>query len=259
MKNCCYLLLAALLFTLNSCTKDAGTISVTYYEATAVYGDLDEIRSQALNASSREISNPGKVYVAADIILIGEEGKGIHVIDNSVAATPTPVNFINLPGNREYFVKDNFLYGESYYDVVKLDISNPSQVTLVSRATNVFADGFTNEQGESLLGFEFEQVTKDVDHNSNLYKEINRQGNTVYLDFARNIIPQSAVPASFAGNSNSANGTVNRIAHHNEHVYIVGRYDLNIIKDDPAFEVVSHLQGIGEEMETIFPHKISCL
>ncbi|MFT5748317.1 MAG: hypothetical protein ACI9XO_002790 [Paraglaciecola sp.] len=237
-----------------ACTKDTGKLQVTYNKATAIYGDLDDVRSQAVNSSVREIDNPGKIYIAEDLILLGEEEQGVHVIDNSDEANPQTVNFINIPGNREYFVKGDFLYAESYYDVVKLDISNPMNVTLVNRAEFVFTEEMKNNKGETLLGFSFEEITEEVTQNSDLYNEI-MTGNFVYVDFAQRVIPRSAVPASFAGNSSAQSGTVNRVTHYNGHVYLLGRSDLNIIKDDADFAVVAQQANIGEEMETIFPYE----
>jgi hypothetical protein len=254
MKKVHYFLMLSLPLFFIACTEDIGTLNVTYYEAIAIYGDLDEVRSRPINSTSQAIINPGKIYIAEEIILIGEEEKGIHVIDNSNSSSPETVNFINVPGNREFFVKGNYLYAESYYDVVKLDISDPLNVTLEGRAENVFTNELTNAAGETLLGFTYEQVTKEVNQNSNLYKEIST-GDWVYLDFAQNIIPRSAVPASFAGNSNQSSGTINRVTYSDGHVYILGRSDLNIIRDDAAFEVVNHQASIGVEMETIFPYQ----
>jgi hypothetical protein len=255
MKNLVSLFLIAIFISFYSCTDDTGTINVTYYEAIALYGDLDKIRDQMVNEDPRQIDNPGKIYVANDLILIGEETFGIHVIDNSNPEVPIAINFMNVPGNREYFVKGDFLYAESYYDIIKFDISDPYNVIELERVINVFNDELKNSAGETLLGFNFIEVTKEVDQNSNLYDEIRTQENILYLDFARNTIPRSAVPASFAGNSNQSIGTVNRITHHKEHLYVLGRYDLTVISDHSSFEQVRQLKNIGEEMETIFPFK----
>lgn len=253
MKNYIFLIFSILLINLTSCDDDLGTVEATYFEATAVYGDLNDIRNQPLNESSRPIADPGKIYIGEDFILIGEEEKGIHVINNVDPENPINVSFINIPGNREYFVNGNSLFAESYYDIIKLDISDPFHVVLMSRAENVFNTEFKNDQGETLLGFTFNEVRKVVDQDSDLFNEINNNS-LVYYDFAQNIIPKSAVPASFAGNSNNTSGTVNRITYHNEHLYIAGRNDINIIKDDDSFTLVKTLEDAGQDMETIFPN-----
>lgn len=252
MKKIQLLLCASLCLFLFSCHEDSGTITVTYQEATPVYGDLEEIRNLTLNVAPQEIDNPGKIYITNDIILIGEETEGVHVMDNTDPSSPQAINFINIPGTREFFVKDNFLYAESYYDVVKLDITNPRDVKLVSRAENIFAEPWLDDSNQALLGFEFNEVTREVEEHSDLWREVYNY-DYVYFDFARNIIPQSAVPASFAGNSNNTSGTVNRITAYKDHVYIVGRFDMHVLSNYNQIELVNTVSGIGNEMETIFP------
>ena len=55
-------------FFIYGCTDDTGLIKVTYQEANALYGNLDDIRSTPVNELPRAISNPGKIYVAHDLI-----------------------------------------------------------------------------------------------------------------------------------------------------------------------------------------------
>ena len=133
----------ALFFT--SCVDDSGTVQVTYQEATAIYGDMNDIRSEALIEPAREIINPGKIFIGEQIILIGEEGEGVHVINNSDRANPVNESFLNVPGNREFFVSNNFLYAETYYDMIKIDLSNPSQPSIVDRAENAIQEEFVDD------------------------------------------------------------------------------------------------------------------
>ena len=252
-------LLASLFFT--SCLKDTGTLEVTYFEANAVYGDLEEIRSQPINLTDGneiyndfdEIINPGKVYVGSDFILIGEEEKGIHVYNNTDINNPVHINFINIPGNREFFVHDNFLYAESYYDVVKYNISQLGSIKELGRSLHVFNDDIKNDMGQSLLGFTFNQVTKTLDKNSDLYRDI-LEDNVVYFDFAQNIIPQSAVPTSFAGSSTGESGTVNRINLYNGYLYVVNRNSILVINES-NMDLVNRVEGASSEMETVIPYK----
>ena len=89
--NLFFLCLVSLL--LMQCTQDFGTIELTYSKATAVYGNLTEIRNQPLVLPARDISDPGKIYVGKDLLLIGEEKEGIHILDNTNPTNPTPLNF----------------------------------------------------------------------------------------------------------------------------------------------------------------------
>ena len=250
------LMLALIAISIISCTKDYGKVEVTYQEATAIYGDIDDIRSQPLNETVREIINPGKIYLGNDVILIGEEQEGIHVIDNSDPSNPSSVNFISIPGNREFFVKDNKIYAEAYYDVVKIDISNINDAILDSRAEYVFQDLWKNDEGETLIGFSYKEVTTELDQDDDFYKQV-LEGYEVYLDYAKNIIPKSALPSSFAGSGSKISGTANRVTYENEHVYIISNNSMYIVADDAQglnkINTDGLLNNIGEGMETIFP------
>jgi hypothetical protein len=249
MKN---LLLGLIAITIISCTEDYGTVEVTYQEATAIYGDIETIRSQSLNETVREIINPGKIYLGNDVILIGEEQEGIHVIDNSDPINPTSVNFINIPGNKEFFVKDNKIYAETYYDVVKIDISDMYNAVLDSRAEFVFQDLWKNDE-ETLIGFSYKEVTTKLDQNDDFYQQVLAQ-NEIYLDYAKNIIPKSALPSSFAGSGSNVSGTANRVTYTKEHVYIIGNNSMYIVADDSqGLNKVDKKPYIGEGVETIFP------
>jgi len=244
-------------FSFSSCDKDVNTVTATYQEATAIYGDLEAVRGEALNEPAKTVENPGKVYVGEHFILIGEEEKGVHVVNNSDINNPQFTNFINIPGNREFFVQGNYLYAESYYDLMKIDLTDINNVQLASRANNIFQETLTNENGEALLGFSFTEVTKKVDADTDLYAEISGN-NYVYYDFARNIIPKSAVPSSFAGNSNQQSGTVNRVTYSQDHVYVVNNQSMAIIDDSNGdMEVVEPINEVYLPIgtETIFPYE----
>jgi hypothetical protein len=255
MKNL-YIQFAMLLFGifLVSCTDDTGTVNVNYVEATAIYGDIDEIRALPLNEGGRSIQNPGKIYIGDDFILIGEEGQGIHVISNQDRSNPSSDHFLQIPGNKEFFVSGNTLYAESYYDVIKIDISDPFNAMLVSRSENAIQDNFVNDKGETLIGFSYIEKNIVLDENDDFMKEVVGD-QLVYLDFAKNVIPKSSVPSSFAGNSANTIGTLNRITKANEHIYIVSNSNMIIIDDNNFNAEAIRLEGIKEDMETVFPYQ----
>ncbi len=254
MKKTLYIFLSTLfIISIFSCTKDSGLVEVTYQEATAIYGDLEAYRTLEPNQAPRAIDNPGKIYIADDYILIGEEGEGIHVIDNTDRNNPVATSFIQLPGNREYFVEGNFLYAESLYDVVKVDIANPNQVVIQDRAEFAIQDAFINDQGETLIGFSYEEKTTTLDENDDFYNEIvNNQ--IVYIDYAKNTIPKSAVPASFAGNSSSQSGTVNRVTKLGDYVYVISNQNMITINDNSFSTDFNRYENVKEGMETVFPY-----
>lgn len=248
MRHLIYLLFASIIIT--SCGKEICNQTVTYTKATAIYGDLDELRNVQVNAAVRAIENPGKIYVGSDYLLIGEEKEGIHVIDNSDAYNPQAINFIQIPQNKEFYVEGNILYAESMYDVVSYDLSDLENVTMRSRELDVFQADFTNSNGEKLVGFTFEEVREEVDCNSQINPtQIN------YFGWNNELIPNSAVPSSFAGNSTGGVGTVNRMAYNNNHLYIINERDLFVLSDYGQLSYISTQSNIGWDMETIFPYE----
>ncbi len=243
------LALSGFALLLSSCEQDFTSIDVTYTKATALYADLNELRNVALIGGAREIANPGKIFVSDDLLLIGEEKVGIHIMDNSDPENPTNKSFINVPGNREFFVDGSNVYVESYYDMLKIDLSAINAPKLIARVRNAFGEELKNELGESLIGFDFEVVTESFNEDVNIYKE----GQLIYFDGQNRLIPESAVPASFAGN-NDFIGTVNRIVRYNEHVYVLGWSNLTVFKDQSSFDLVGS-NPMGWQMETVFPYE----
>ena len=234
-----------------SCSSDSGELTVTYTKANAIYGDLQEIRATPLISASRNLEDVGKIYLGNSFILLGEEEQGIHVYDNSNPEQPVSRMFMNIPGNREFYVAGDYLYAESYYDMLKINISNPFQPALEARIENAISSDILNGRGEALIGFNFEQVTEEVDLDSDLYSTIWDHGNIVYYDYELNFIPPSAVPSSFAGNSNNQSGSINRITELDGHVYVISKANLSVYETQQFTQVFQQI--IGSQMETIYP------
>ena len=245
--------MGAFLLLWSSCSSDIGTTEVTYNKAIAIYADIDEIRNTPLLENARTLINPGKVYVSDEILLIGEEGEGIHVFDNSDPGAPDVISFLNIPGNKEFFVFQGKIYAESYYDMLRIDISNVNQPLLTGRIQNYFDSRLPTDGGEVVIGFKYEIVTEEISDDSHDVWASIYNYNEVLFDLNRAVIPHSAVPASFAGSSNNAIGSVNRIAVKKNHVYAVNNEKISVMNDD-QFTLISSAP-IANGMETIYPHK----
>ncbi len=253
MRKMSYLILGSIMMILSSCGTDTGTAEVSYLKADAIYGNLEDSRNEALNEPSKEIVNPGKIYIGEDFILIGEEGEGIHVVDNSNPSNPVQTNFINIPGNKEFFVEGDKLYAESIYDFLKIDISNLNAPSLESRALDAIAAPSYDDKGNALLGFSFKEVTETIEIGSVHYQEVN-QYNYAYFDYLQNVIPNSAVPSSFAG-TNGQSGTVNRIAVNEDNIYVITKNDLKVLEQNGSnVELITNHPIWGTTLETVFYH-----
>lgn len=123
-------------FFLYSCTREEnapGRVSgyrPLYSQDTSIF----TIESQP----ARDVVKAGKIYVKDNFIFQNEIGEGIHVIDNTNPAAASRVGFIKIIGSEELAIKGNFLYSNSFNDVVVVDISDVAHARVVNRINNAF-------------------------------------------------------------------------------------------------------------------------
>ncbi|MFD2099680.1 LVIVD repeat-containing protein [Flagellimonas iocasae] len=200
----------------------------------------------------RPIHQSGKVYTYQDYIFINDMYQGIHVIDNSNPAQPVKIAFITIPGNVDISVKDNYLYADSLMDLVVLDISNISDISLVNRLENVL---YTN----IFFPFEADLVdTEGVDYDAEmiigwettterrLKSEVEgRNGGGVFMeDFAL---------ANDASGGTGQGGSLARFKIVNDYLYAVDSHNINVFNISDL-ENPQNLDDVyaGFDIETIF-------
>jgi len=130
-----YLLSLASVLCLSSCMDK---YSEELMLNTPVYLDYATLRSSVKSAQAQDLVKPGKICFKDQYLYIVEYGKGIHAIDVSDPANPRNKTFIDVPGCVDIAVKDNFLYADSYVDLVTIDISDINQPKEVNRLKDVF-------------------------------------------------------------------------------------------------------------------------
>jgi len=246
MKTKLVLLLLPMIVFFASCDLDRCNQTVTYTKATAIYENMEELRQVALNSPVREIEDAGKIYVADDFLLIGEEGKGIHVIDNSDINNPTAINFLNIPMTREFIVDGDKIYAESHYDMIEIDITDLKNARVTNREESYITVEHINEKGEQLVGFTYEDVTETLPCDSPINSDVIN-----YLAWNNELIPVSSVPSSFTGSSNGESGTLNRIAKSDDHLYMITNNNLHIFDAGSGLSKVKSISNFDRGMETI--------
>jgi hypothetical protein len=111
---------------------------VTFTGNSPVYLSYDDLRSAVKVTTQKPLEVPGKIYFKGNYIFINEQRKGIHVYDNTNPANPVYKTFIEIPGNVDIAIRNNFLYADSYVDLVVLDIADITQPKEVHRISNAF-------------------------------------------------------------------------------------------------------------------------
>jgi len=84
------------------------------------------------------LKEPGKIYIYGHLVFVNEKGRGIHIIDNSNPYNPTKLKFINIPGNYDLAIKNNFMYVDNASDLVTLNINDLDNITVENRIENVY-------------------------------------------------------------------------------------------------------------------------
>ena len=85
-------------------------------------------------ASSMPIRTPGRIYVYQNWLLLVEQYKGIHLIDNTDPAHPVRKAFLRVPGCQSMTVGNGILYVDNAVDLVGIKIDLGSlQVHEVAR------------------------------------------------------------------------------------------------------------------------------
>ena len=118
-----------------------------------------------------EINNPGKLNYKDGYLFISETKKGIHIIDNRNLSNPINIGFINLPGNYDIATKNDFLYADSYMDLVIFDISKIDSVKEVNRVKEAFKNYYLNqglysEENGITIGYEEEIVEEYIENHN---------------------------------------------------------------------------------------------
>lgn len=169
MKTSRLLLILAGLLLLNSCEKDNDSEFADYLVATPLTMSVEQFEAAVDIFPPQPLTVSGKIYAFGDRIFVNEPFKGIHMVDNQDPSAPRKTGFINIPGNVDIAVKDDYLFADSLSDLVVFDISNPDNIRPVARLKGVLQDHVPwpfeadiveydgwNAQDEILVGWEMQ-------------------------------------------------------------------------------------------------------
>lgn len=238
---------------LSGCFKDNITRTYTLYQP--VLKTLTQVRADMKSSQPQPMAQTGKLNIYGRYIFLNEVNKGIHIIDNSHPAQPRNIAFINIPGNVDLAIKGNYLYADSYSDLVVFDISNPQNITAKKFINRIFPDrgGYywgntTNPDSVQVVtGY----ITKDTTIDAETYRSWNNCPNCMFYDAT------SAAYSTAQNNATGVGGSMARFTIVNNYLYSVSTSELlsfNI--QNGAEPVLSNRKNLGNwNIETIFPFK----
>jgi hypothetical protein len=107
-----------------------------------VYNYDPNYRKISYESTPRSVVNAGKIYAKGSTIFQNEIGEGIHVIDNSNPNNAKRIGFIVLKGSTEISIQGEYLYSNSFNDLVVAQFISSTTVTEVKRVPNAFPSGW---------------------------------------------------------------------------------------------------------------------
>lgn len=238
------------LFALPACLRDKCATTRTYVRHDPIYKTAAECRVGMQVQAPRPLAKPGKIYYFDHYLLINELREGIHVVDNSDPANPTPVAFWSIPGNVDMAVRGNYLYADQYIDLLTIDISNLLNPQALCRREHAFAlYGFDPQRGW-LVGYDATEVTEEISCNDARWENgwLLAESGAVLVDIAFDGAESNvSLPAGVAG-------SYARFGLYDQYLYTV---DNNSLKSwslsAPDCPARTDSIWIGWNIETIFP------
>ena len=104
--------------------------------------DVEALRGKqvAFRETAQPLKNPGKIYVRDNFLYVNDRQDGLHIIDNTNAADPKQVGYVQIPGNLDVAMKGDALYADSYMDLLVIDMKTKKQERIKDVFTQ-FPDG----------------------------------------------------------------------------------------------------------------------
>ena len=207
-------------------------------------------RSSVEVIAPKTIEEPGKIYVYQDYIFVGDVHSGIHIIDNSDPKSPKAIKFIQIPGNEDISVKDNFLYADSATDLVIFDISDINNVSIIERLEDVF----------NVYNYDIPVEAEAVDYGKFDFDDDIIVGWTLTTERRKKVdntidiaLDDEVVLSAGAESTTGTGGSLARFQIVDNYLYTVGNYEMAIFNiQNLAEPVLSNTQYAGWNIETMF-------
>jgi len=91
-----------------------------------VYLTLETLRSdiEPEYGNTAELTRPGKIYLYQHYLLVADKYSGIHIFDNTDQQNPMRLMFLPIFGATEISIRNNYLYTNSFMDLVSLNLQD---------------------------------------------------------------------------------------------------------------------------------------
>jgi len=102
------------------------------------YLSYDEMRQPVKSSGATAVEVQGKICIRDNYLFVNEKYKGVHIFDNTNPANPQNIATLQIPGNVDIAVTGDYLFADSYVDLVVMDISDLGNPKEVARLKDIF-------------------------------------------------------------------------------------------------------------------------
>lgn len=234
----------------------------TVYEP--VYTSYDEFRSSIAFLPAQSIERLGGLYLYQNYLFLIDTDKGIHFVDNSNPSNPIQTGFLNVPGVTGIEIRNNFMYCNSYIDLVTIDIAALNTPMEVNRIEDVFplalpvreanyAVGDIDKSKGVVTAFNEVESKEEIDSHTSWGGCLTCEFSTMQTMEIATFDASNSVPTS--GNIGGVSGSITKFALVNDHLFV---YDAHVLTPfslvDPTAPSPQLGTEIWREVETLFPH-----
>ncbi|GAA3648009.1 LVIVD repeat-containing protein [Flavivirga jejuensis] len=245
-----YLFLSLFFISIWSCDEKDLDLELVQVATPELMTKTDFRNSVAITVP-KNIEKVGKIYAYKNYIFVSDVNKGVHVIDNSNPVLPKAIKYINIPGNEDISVKDDFLYADSATDLVVFDISDINSISLVERLEDVF----------TIYNYNIPIEAQAVDYGKMDYENEIIVGWKVTSEWRKKIdnrliaveIISNDVAFNSAESVTGQGGSLARFQIVENYLYTVGNYQMAIFNiQSLSSPVLENTQNAGWNIETMF-------
>ncbi|MCS6905696.1 MAG: hypothetical protein RML72_05375 [Bacteroidia bacterium] len=241
--------------SIGGCYKDEIIIKQKVKVLIPEYMDYATLRSAFKVEAPQPLQKVGKIYTYGKYLFINEKEKGIHVVDKSNGTNPITIAFLNLPGNVDMAIKDNYLYADSYVDLVVIDLQQIQNAKEVGRLKNIFPYPkytFPYLAPDPQKGVPIAWKEKEMEIEGR--KRINK--GDIIPDFVQTESTTPTNSSSKQMGSSGQGGSLARFTIWNNYLYTVDNQNLQAFDlTTPVAPLHQKSIHVGFEIETIFPAK----
>lgn len=254
--------LLAILAGLFAGCKDTFIERRTFTANVPEYMSYDDLRQPVKSSGATGVEVRGKIYTRDQYLFVNEKYKGIHIFDNSNPANPMNLATLLIPGNVDLAVIGNYLFADSYVDLVVIDISDLGNPKEVARLKDVFpytipeiGDMDANypiasiDQSKGVItGWKVRTITEEVEGNiSPIY----------WYDKGLNIFMRNEVGSSGGGSTGmqsiGVGGSLARFIIYDNQFYGLNQTDMQVIDiTTPTNPEIGKKINLQRSAETVF-------